>query len=80
MAQRRLSLSRPEGLRPLYIAQKPIAACHGKQLKLHDQGGAVFAAHKQKFMGISRDSFVMISAARASQTGRTEAVYFRPLP
>jgi hypothetical protein len=23
------------------IAQKPIAACHGKQLKLHDQGGAV---------------------------------------
>jgi len=34
-------------LAPLYIAQKPIAACHGKQLKLHDQGGAVFAAHKQ---------------------------------
>ena len=37
-------------------------------------------AHKLKFMGISRDSFVMISAARASQTGRTEAAYFRPLP
>jgi hypothetical protein len=30
-------------LAPLYIAQKPIAACHGKQLKPHDQGGAVFA-------------------------------------
>jgi hypothetical protein len=34
-------------LAPLYIAQKPIAACLGKQLKLHNQGGAVFAAHKQ---------------------------------
>jgi hypothetical protein len=28
-------------------------------------------------MGISRDSFVMISAARASQTGRTETVYLK---
>jgi hypothetical protein len=35
-------------LAPLYIAQKPIAASHGKQLKLHDQGSAVFVAHKQK--------------------------------
>jgi hypothetical protein len=34
-------------LEPLDITQKPTAACHGKQLKLHDQGGAVFAAHKQ---------------------------------
>jgi hypothetical protein len=40
-------------LAPLYIAQKPIAACHGKQLKLHDQGGAVFAAHKQMFVGVA---------------------------
>ncbi len=35
----------------LYIAQKPSAACHGKQLKLHDQGSAVFVAHKQMFLG-----------------------------
>jgi hypothetical protein len=25
-------------LAPLYVAQKPIAACHRKQLKLRDQG------------------------------------------
>ena len=27
---------------PLCVAQKPIAACDGKQLKLNDQGRAVF--------------------------------------
>jgi hypothetical protein len=37
----------------LNSAQKPIAACHGKQLKLHAQGTSVFAAHKQMFVGVA---------------------------
>jgi hypothetical protein len=32
-------------------AQKPIAACRGKQLKLRDRSPAVFAAHKQMILG-----------------------------
>jgi hypothetical protein len=34
----------------LNIAQKPIAACRGKQLILRDQSTAVFAAHKRMFL------------------------------
>jgi hypothetical protein len=36
----------------LNIAQKPIAACRGKRLKLRDQSTAVFAAHKQMSLGM----------------------------
>ena len=35
-----------------FRAADTIAACHGKQLKLHDRGSAVFAAHKQMFLGV----------------------------
>jgi hypothetical protein len=31
------------------LPKNPAPACHGKQLKLHDQGSAVFVAHKQMF-------------------------------
>ncbi len=61
-------------------AQNPPHCRLCKCLNLRGYKIRASAAHKLKFMGISRDSFVMISAARASQTGRTEAVYFRPLP
>jgi hypothetical protein len=55
----------------LNIAQKPIAACRGKQLKLRDQGTAVFAAHKQMFLGrqsgqsASRDRLVQVRLSEA---------------
>jgi hypothetical protein len=41
---------------PLCVAQKPIAACDGKQLKLNDQGRAVFSAHKQMYVGYLENS------------------------
>jgi hypothetical protein len=41
----------PPGASAVFVAQKPVAAYHCKQLKLRYQGGAVLPAHKQMFVG-----------------------------